>query len=367
MKISVGMLGSGFMGKTHTYAYRVLPFYYPDCPFDIKLHTAYSRTIENAEKFKNLGYENTTTCEDDILENPDINVVHVCTPNKYHCNAVLRALAAGKHVYCEKPLAASAAEAELIAEAARQSKGKLQVVFHNRFYPSVLRAKEMISEGVLGRILSFRAVYLHSGSVDAMRPVGWKQLGGEAGGVIYDLGAHVIDLICHLMGNVASVQATKQILYPKRPDKEGNIVDITAEDAAYILLTLENGAMGTCELTKIATGANDELRIEIHGDKGAISLNMADPEWLLFYDNTLPNEPLGGKKGYTKIECVGRYPSPAGVFPGPKYSVGWLRGHVHSLYSFLQAIKLDAEPSPNASEGAYVQSVLDDIKEACSG
>jgi predicted dehydrogenase len=190
--------------------------------------------------------------------------------------------------------------------------------------------------------------------------MGWKQderLSG--GGVLVDLGAHILDLIYHFMGEVKELTCKKQIIYEKRPDKNGNMAEITAEDAAYMLLTMKNGAAGTVEVSKIATGTNDELRFEIHGDKGAISFNLMEPDWLYFYDNSVPDKPFGGKKGYTKIECVGRYAAPGNIFPGPKFTIGWLRGHVHCLYNFLSCIYEGRPAAPSFEEAVYVQRIIE--------
>ena len=206
---------------------------------------------------------------------------------------------------------------------------------------------------------------MHSGSVDAKKPIGWKQdkkFGG--GGVLFDLGSHAIDLIYHLLGEYASVFAHTDVIYKQRPDKSGNMVDIEADDLAFIIARMKSGVSGTIEASKVATGANDELRFEIHGDKGSLRFNLMEPNWLEYYDNTLPDAPLGGEKGYTKIECVQRYKKPGDGFPGPKFSVGWIRSHVHSLYNFLCSVDEMKKATPSFKEGAYVQYVMEKAYEA---
>ncbi|HBN83132.1 MAG TPA: hypothetical protein DDZ89_04750, partial [Clostridiales bacterium] len=227
-------------------------------------------------------------------------------------------------------------------------------------FPATLKAKELIQEGRLGNILTFRACYLHSGSVDPVKPIGWKQdkyIGG--GGVLLDLGSHVLDMIYYLLGEYRSVMAKTQVLYPKRPDKKGVWLDIAAEDAVYMTVRMKNNSLGTVEASKIATGTNDELRFEIHGDKGAIRFNLMDPNWLEFYDNTLPEGSYGGTRGFTKIECVQRYPKPGGDFPSSKGSIGWVRAHVHCLYSFLDSVFYKKQAVPSFEDGAYIQYVME--------
>ncbi len=117
-------------------------------------------------------------------------------------------------------------------------------------------------------MISFRAIYLHSGSVDPNKPMGWKQLKSEGGGVLQDLGSHVVDLMDYLIGPFDSVLTETRILYEKRPNQQGEIVPVEADDHFVMMVKLPNGALGLIEASKIATGAEDELRFEIHGDRG---------------------------------------------------------------------------------------------------
>ena len=126
-----------------------------------------------------------------------------------------------------------------------------------------------------------------------------------------------------------------------------------------MIATLKNGAVGTLEVSKIATGSNDDFTLEVHGERGSIKFDLMDPNFLEFYDCTASDGDLGGNRGYTKIECVNRYPSPGGDFPGIKAPIGWLRGHMGSYYSFVDAVVNGKEPSPDFDSGAYVQRVLE--------
>lgn len=357
-ELNIGIIGLGFMGKTHSYGYKTIPFYYSGLPFRINLIAACSRRLENASEAKNtLGFEYATDNMYDIINDKKIDIVNICTPNSLHKEAVIAALRAGKHIYCDKPLAASLCEAEEIVSEFKRSDSIAQMALQYRFFPATLRAKQIIDEGRLGKILSFRACYLHSGSVDPNRPISWKHDKSQGGGVLYDMGIHIVDMIYHLIGEFDSLFCKTQTIYPKRPDAEGNMVDIFTDDAVYLTFSMKNGAMGTVEASKIATGSNDELRFEIHGDKGALRFNLMEPSFLEFYDNTKPDSVLGGDKGYTRIECVQRYPD--SNFPGPKYTVGWIRAHVHCLYNFLSCVVQGNQPSPSFEEAAYLQYILD--------
>ena len=126
-----------------------------------------------------------------------------------------------------------------------------------------------------------------------------------------------------------------------------------------MMLRLPNGALGTVEASKITAGSTDVMYLEIAGTKGAIRWNLENPGWLEFYDNTQPEVPLGGLRGYTRIECVGRYPAPGGSFLPAKNAIGWGRGHMHSYYSFLKCVAEGTVPSPGLEEGARLQRLMD--------
>ncbi len=360
-ELRVGIVGFGFMGKTHTYGYKTIPLYYSNLPFKIKLAGVCDTVPGVAENARDtLDFEFAATSPEEIFNRPDIDIVDICTPNIYHKDGVLKAIMSGKNVYCDKPLATSFEETKEITGILDQYGVITQMALQYRFFPATMRAKELIDEGRIGKIMSFRACYLHSGSVDARKPIGWKQdkkFGG--GGVLFDLGSHVLDLMYYLLGEYSAVFAKTEIIYPQRPDKTGNLINIEADDVAFMIVKMKNGGTGTIEASKVATGINDELRFEIHGDKGSVRFNLMEPNWLEFYDNTLPEAPLGGTRGYVKIECVQRFKKPGGDFPGPKFSVGWIRSHVHSLYNFLSCVYENRQASPSFKEGAYVQYVME--------
>lgn len=365
-EIGIGIIGFGFMGKTHTYGYKTIPLYYDNLPFKIKLVGVCDANREIAEYAKEMqGFQFATSDPDEILQRQDIDVVDICTPNIFHKETVIKALKAGKHIYCDKPLAISYEETREIINEIGSSSVITQMALQYRFFPVTLRAKELIEEGSIGKVLSFRASYLHSGSVDPNKPLGWKQdkkFGG--GGVLFDLGSHVIDLLYFLFGKYASIFADTTVVYSHRPAIDGQLVKVEADDLALMIAKMRNGATGTIEASKIATGTNDEMRVEIHGDKGALRFNLMEPNYLEYYDNTLPDEHYGGRKGFVRIECVQRFKKPGGNFPNSKFSIGWIRAHVHSLYNFMESIHSNRQAAPSFEDGAYVQYIMEKAYES---
>ena len=360
--IGVGIIGWGFMGRTHTQALRSLPLFYPGAGFDAALRCVCSGHLENArEAARAAGFERYTDDYRQLLAMPDIDVVSVCTPNALHEEMVIAALEAGKHVYIDKPLAVTAQSARRIAEVAEQAPGFTRMVFNNRYMPATLRARQLMEEGRIGRVLTFSARYLHSGSIDPEKTVGWKQ--GLEGGVLLDMGSHALDLLTWLVGYPRRVLCKSFTLYPERPAPGGGRTRALSEDHVQMLLELEGGAVGSVEASKIATGASDELLLEIRGDRGALKWNSMDPNYLDFYDNTLPEADYGGTRGFTRIESVGRYPAPGGKFLPPKNSVGWERGHLHCYYTFLDAVARGERPTENtAADGARLQQLMEDCR-----
>jgi predicted dehydrogenase len=190
--------------------------------------------------------------------------------------------------------------------------------------------------------------------------MGWRQVEGEGGGALNDLGSHLLDLLTHLVGPLAAVMGHCHTATAHRPQPGGAAkAAVHADDMALMLLKTRDGAVGTAEVSKLATGVHDELRIELHGDRGALRFNLADPNWVEFYDMTRPGSPIGGDQGFTRIQTIGHYPPPAGNMMPGKVNVGWVRSHVASLYNFLGAVCGTETAHPTFSEAAELQRVLD--------
>ena len=360
---NVGIIGWGFMGRTHAHSLRSIGLFYPGADFRVNIAGVCSRRLEMAKAAaEELGAGYYTDDYRALLAREDIDVVSICTPNAQHEEMAIAAMKAGKHVYIDKPLADNAASAMRIAQAAKAADSATCMVFNNRYLPSMLRARQLVEEGRIGRVLSFSGRYLHSGSIDPNKPIGWKQ--SLQGGVLLDLGSHVLDLITMLCGYPEAVFCATQNLYASRPTKEGGVTAELSEDQALITLRLPGGALGSIEASKIATGANDELTIEVRGDKGALVWDLMQPNYVRFYDNTLPEAPYGGNRGFTAIESVARYPAPGGTFLPPKNTIGWDRGHMHCYFTFLNELARGERPENGIAEGARLQTLMERIAES---
>lgn len=363
----VGILGFGFIGKVHAYGYLNLPLFYQPVPLSARVtHVCTSRPETAAQAQALLGIEHGVTDYRAITENPAVDIVHICTPNHLHRDALLSAMAHGKHIYCDKPLVASLAEAHEVREALQHYRGTAQMTFQARFYPATLRARQLLDEGCVGQVLGFRAAFLHAGSADPQAPLKWKLAAAAGGGVIADLGSHVLDLVHHLLGDFAELTATTHTAYRERPDPANPAVrvPVDAEDAVALLARLRAGAAGVIEASKLATGTEDELRVEVHGSRGALRFNSTDPHHLELYNAEASDRPMGGLRGWTRIDTGQRYPAPAASFPGGKLSLGWLRVHVACLANFLQAVAAGRPAQPGLEQGIYVQELMEAVRVA---
>lgn len=366
----VGIVGFGFIGKVHAYGYHVMPYYYEEASRVrakvTRVCTGHAETAERAAAL--VGAEKACTDYREITETPEIDIVHICTPNRLHREVLLSAIAHGKHIYCDKPLVATAEEADQVRRVLPGYRGIGQMTFQIRFFPAMLRARQLISEGFLGKPLEVRCVFLHGGSADPQAPLKWKLSAAAGGGVIADLGSHVLDLVDTLVGPIDRVFSATHTAFSERPDPRDptRSLPVDAEDSVQALVRLQSGALGTLGATKLATGAEDELRLEIHGTRGAIRYNQMDPHHLEVYDATVSDRPLGGRRGWTRIDTGQRYPAPALAWPGAKLSVGWLRSHVACLAAFLAAIREGRPADPGLEQGVRVQYLMDALRRSAA-
>ncbi len=355
--MNIGLLGFGSMGKTHAYSVQNLKFFYKPLSFEAQIAgvcTAHPETANEACSDYDLG--KVYLSEDEMINDPDIDVIDICTPNIYHYGTLKKAIAAGKHIYCEKPLCTTEAQAKEIASLAEDAGICAAVVFNTRFMLPVMRAKELIEEGAIGSVISFRGAFFHSSAADPDKKAGWKQNKDVCGGgVLFDLGSHTIDLISYLCGKFKTVSGKSQIAFKRRLGMDGEPWTTNADEAFYMTAELENGACGTITVGKIMQGANDDHTFEIFGTDGSIKFDLMQPNYLWYYNAAAP----AAVRGVTAIECCGRYPAPGGVFPGVKAPIGWLRGHVGSMYNFLRAVNDKTPVSPSFTEAAHVQSVME--------
>ena len=356
----IGMIGYGGIGRVHGMAYRSLPFHY-GLPADaVRIGGVATTRAETAQAAAaELGCDFWTADYRELLARPEIEAVDICVPNHMHAEIVEAAAAAGKHIYCEKPLAMNVAEAQRMVEAAARAGVKTQMTFNFRFYPAVLRARQLVEEGFLGRIFSFRGRYYRSSYIDPNKPISWRQQKAIAGGgTLFDIGSHILDMLYSVVGEFAAVQATLDTLIAERPVAPGATerVAVDVDDIALLTLRTKAGVPGVVDASRMGTGLTNDIGFELFGEKGAIRFSGLDPAWLEIYDVRDADKPTGGVRGFRKVETVNRY---AGQ-KAPDWSMApdFVRTHAECQYQFLKAVAEDKPTQPTLADGLHIQAVM---------
>jgi len=369
MELGIGMAGFGFIGKVHAYAYRTLGLFYDPAPVKPKMIGVCTSRPESAAKAAEVGeFVYGTTDFAALLDDDRIQAIDIASPNHVHHDQIIGAVAAGKHVYCDKPLTTSLASARAI-EAALHSRPEVKhgMTFHMRFIPAMMRARELIQEGFLGRVYHFHAAYYHAGYTDPSRPLSWRLTAEAGGGALSDLGSHVLDLMGYLLGDYAAVRANMETFIKERPAAKGSteMKPVEVDDYAALQARMQSGALGYIEASRFATGTQDGMEFVIFGEKGALKFNMMDANFLYAYDATAPEADLGGRRGWTQIECVQRYPKPS-VVPSSKLPIGWMRFHVHCLFDFLSAVAEHRLGTATIFDGVKTQAVDEAVRQSAA-
>ncbi|MYD11795.1 MAG: Gfo/Idh/MocA family oxidoreductase [Chloroflexi bacterium] len=360
-KLSIGLIGYGGIGRVHAAAYRAIPFYYGLPADSIRIAGVATTRAETARRAADeIGCEFYTSDYRELLARGDIDAVDICTPNNSHREIALAAAEAGLHVYCEKPLAMNVAEAARMAAAVDAAGVKAQMTFNFRFFPAVARARQLMAAGFVGRVFSFRGRYHRSSYISSEKPMSWRlQREITGGGALFDLGAHILDLLYSVLGEFAAVNGTLDTLIKQRPVAAGSaeMAPVAVDDIALLHARLADGALGTVEISRMGTGATNDLSFEIFGDKGAIRWDLNEPGWLQVYDARSSDSPLGGQRGFQRIEAVGRYPGQRA--PDWTMTPDFMRAHAECQYQFIRSIWDDRPPSPSFADGLHIQRVMD--------
>lgn len=372
--LNVGLIGYQFMGKAHSNAYRQVNRFF-DLPIQVGMRTICGRNAEAvARAAENLGWQQAETDWRRVIDDPAIDIVDVSTPGDTHCEIACAAAEAGKIVFCEKPIGNTLAEARQMLEAVKRS-GKPHAVFHNyRKAPAVALAKRMVEDGRIGRIFHWRAVYLQDWIVDPAFPLVWRLQKERAGsGAHGDINAHIIDLARHLVGEMASVVGTMETFIDRRPlpgvvdDRLGataseQMGEVTVDDAAMFLARFDNGAVGTFEASRFATGRKNYNRFEINGSEGSLVFNLERMNELEYYSRK--DEP--DAQGFRLIQATeGAHPY-AGRYWPPGHIIGYEHTFINLIADALLAIDRGDLPSPNMEDGFRNQVVLDGVERSAN-
>ncbi|MEM2591623.1 MAG: Gfo/Idh/MocA family oxidoreductase [Thermofilaceae archaeon] len=367
-RIGVALLGYAFMGKAHSHAYKAVPHFFHPPPAIPELVVIYGRHEDRVrEAARNYGFKRYTTDWRAAVRDPEVEIVDNSLPNNMHLEPTLEALEAGKHVLCEKPLARNAEEARVLRDAARRAKVKTMVAFNYRFVPAVQLARQLVKSGVLGRIYHFRARYLQDWLVNPSAPLTWRLRAEEAGsGPLGDLGSHIIDLARFLVGEITAVTGVARTFIEERPlaedpSKRGRV---TVEDAFSATAEFENGAIGTLEASRFATGRKNYNNFEINGEHGSIEFNLERLNELRVYLREWEEKGLTGWS--TVLVTERRHPYIDRYWP-PGHIIGWEHTFINEVYHFLNCIVKDEDVAPIGAtfeDGYRCNVIMDAVLES---
>jgi len=371
-ELRVGMVGYAFMGKAHSDGYIKTPVFFPEISARPVMTAICGRNEAKVkEAAGQFGWHSFETDWRKLVARPDIDVIDVSTPNNSHAEISIAAAKAGKHVFCEKPLAMSLTEAKEMRDACNQAKVKHMVAFNYRRVPAVAFARQLIQQGKIGQIYHMRAVYLQDWILDPNFPIVWRLDAKTAGsGALGDLGAHILDLAYFLVGEIKAISATTKTFIKNRKelaDTTGGLGaaagkgagEVTVDDAFVALAEFQNGALGTFEATRFANGRKNYNCFEINGSKGSIAFNLERMNELQY----LSSEEDDGVQGFRNIMITNgsKHPYVGHWWPGG-HIIGWEHSHIHQIADLCDAIGKNEMPSPSFDDGCKNQAVLDTVE-----
>jgi len=360
-KLRVGLIGSGFMGKAHAFGYTMAARVF-DLAFEPELRTLADVNDEAAATAAAaLGFARSTSDWRDLVADPDIDVINVTAPNALHKEMALAAIAAGKHVYCEKPLAPLAADAREMAEAAEKAAVKTQVGFNYLCNPMLALARNMIAAGELGEIRGYRGIHAEDYMADANGPFTFRH-DPAGGGALADIGSHALAtaefLLAPAAGPITRVMGDCVTMIAERPDGRGGKRRVEVDDVGRAFLRFESGATGSIEGNWIATGRKMQHDFEVYGTKGALVFTQERLNELNFFST----QDRRGRQGFRRIEASPDHP-PYGLFcVAPGHQLGFNDLKAIEIAGFLDAIA-GRRPEPfNFRAGLRIQTLVEAIR-----
>ena len=363
--LNIGMIGYGFMGRTHSNAYcKVGKFF--DLEYEPVLKAVCARSEDAVKAFAdNWGYESTETDWKKLVARDDIDAVDICVPNNLHKEIAIAAAQAGKMILCEKPLAMSTAEGEEMCQAVEKA-GVPNIVWYNyRRVPAVTLAKHLIDEGRLGRIFHYRANFLQDWTIADDLPQGgtalWRLDAAAAGsGVTGDLLAHCIDTAIWLNGSINDVSAmTETFIKERKHTLTGKVEPVGIDDACAFLCHFENGSLGLFESTRYARGHKALYTFEINGENASIKWDLHDLHRLEWFDH----KDEGKLRGWRSIHVTdhgGEHPYMENWWV-PGLQIGYEHSFVHQVADFLEGLAKGKPAGPSFRDALETQKVCDAV------
>jgi predicted dehydrogenase len=361
----VGLIGAGYMGRAHAIALHSVgatfgPRYATECAAlaDFSHESA-------ASAAQALGFGRAAGDWRELIEDPTLDLIDICAPNYLHCEMALAALRAGKHVYCEKPLANDVSGAAEVARAAEESGRVCAIGFNYICNPLLQAARDLIASGELGEIVSFGGRYLEDYMSDPHAPYTWRCERRLAGaGALADLGSHLINLAHYLIGPIARVAGALETVHAQRvPGSGGAARAVENEDNAHVLVEFASGVRGVMQISRIATGYKCGLAIRVQGTRGSIAFDQERMNELRLYS---ANDPQG-RRGFRTVLAGPDHPDYAAFCPAPGHGLGVNDLKVIEVRNVVRAARAEQPMWPDFAEGLRVQQVMAAIEASHAG
>ncbi|MBN9508100.1 MAG: Gfo/Idh/MocA family oxidoreductase [Alphaproteobacteria bacterium] len=358
-RIGIGLIGSGFMGRSHTLAFRAAPAVLAPAAVPVLEMLADIDEPSAAQAAQSLGYSRATADWQALVRDPAVHLVDITTPNALHKPMALAAIAAGKHVYCEKPLAASAADATEMARAAQQAGVQTFVGLNYLKNPLLAAARAMIEGGEIGTVVSFRGIHAEDYMADPLQPWTWRLDPAGGHGAVADLGSHILSIARHLAGDIVEVSGQIATVVAERPVARGSTAmrAVAVDDQARALLRFASGATGSIEASWVATGRKMTIGFEVTGTKGTIAFDQERMNELQVFTAGQPR----GREGFRTILTGPDHP-PYGQFcPAPGHHLGYNDLKTIEVAAILDALAGGPRFAPDFAEAARIQACVDAI------
>ena len=368
-ELRIGLIGCGFMGRTHSNGYNRVPNFFPELEYNPVLKAACSRSEERVRTFAaQWGYESFETDWKNVIARNDIDAIDICTPNDMHAEISIAAAAAGKMVLTEKPLARNLAEAQQMTDAVEKAGVKNTVWYNYRRIPAVTLAKQIIDSGKLGKIFHYRANFLQDWTISADLPQGgealWRMDADVAGsGVTGDLLAHCIDTALWLNGGIKDVSAVTETFIKERVHQlTGKVQKVSIDDACIFHCHFNNGSLGLFESTRYARGHKALYTFEINGEHASIRWDLHDLNRLEYFDHSDESK----VRGWRTIHVTdGDHPY-MDKWWVPGLSIGYEHSFVHQAADFLKSLETGEHCSPTFKEALDTQKVCEAVLESAA-
>lgn len=368
--LRVALIGAGLMAKSHTLAYTSVPRLFPDLPAQPVLEVLADIDDAHARQAaQRLGFARWTGDWREAVNDPEVDIVDIVTPNATHFEIAMTAIAQGKHVYCEKPLALTAAEAKQMWVAARAAGVRTIVGFTYLGYPGVQLIRQLVDDGTLGEIWSVKSHFILDANADPRLPRTWHYERAKAGfGAWGDVGSHVVALVEAVAGPIARVFAEFSTVVPLRPAAAGAasygttaaadapLEPVENDDIAVVLARLESGATATMEANRVGNGHPFDVTLEVLGSRGSARWSQQDSYRVDLY---LRDHAASGSNGTMALNVGPADGDYAAFWPLPGITVGLHEVKAVEVRNFLQAIVEGREAYPSFREGWRVLEVLE--------